>query len=453
MIYWTRERVRNGLARFARDYYPGREKELPPRPHNYRNAIPLSEQRTVKQLRLYPPFQVILRYYSSMVAAWADLGFEVEETPREYWTREEVLAGLRRFYEDHGCCPTYHGYLEKAQFTEKYGKDGKPNPDGAYNRYPSHPCIGKFFGSMREAWTAAGFDVDRHWEPWSPLEDWFVLETVGILPRTEVSELLKRSVPAIKRRLYDLGRINSKNRWGMPVNKASTLLGVGGAVIKKYLECGIIPYFRGNKCLYVNPADLPNIVEFDWAGLPETSELAQIVRRALIIRAIRIVKHGPAWRKHEVYTFQPTRQRFTGRVKNARVSAFSRELPPPPNDLKTGDWVRVRRRVRQVSENRLGRIVAIYYSPANCERADGTRRTAWMAHVDFPKMKRLSVEDDRVKYTLPLDVLIGADAPQLSPNLDMSESAIRARKRYADYRKAAGRQLDEINRDLTGGAI
>ena len=449
--WWTRERVKNGLNRFIRDYFEGDEQNLPWNFHTYRIAVPPGKRHEARFLRLYPPFQIIARHYKSMSEAWRDLGFTVVERQREYWTREQVIEGLKRFHADFGFCATStEKYLEKAQFSPKYGKNGKESSCGAYNKYPCFFSIRKFFASMREAWTAAGFEVDQWWEPWSPLEDWFILESVGILPRTEVAETIKRTVPAIKRRLYDLGRVNSKNRWGITVNKASALLAVGGHVITKYIDYGMVPCFRGYKCIYLNPADLLEVREIDWQ-LPINFELETLMKRALIQRALKIIKFGADWRSHEIYTFQKTKNYLAGRIKRPRQSAFTKGLPEPPNDLKIGDWVKLTIRVRQVSENRLGVIKGIFYSPQKQPRPDGTKRQCWIAGVEFPKIKRFTPDGfNRVRYNLPLDLLVKSEKPAVPPKPPkMTPEAIRGRARQAKYEHRASTRFEQIREELS----
>ena len=448
--YWNKERVVNGLRRFVRDYFEGNEENLPPRAHNYRHAVPVEDQRYAKRLRLYPPYQVVLRFYESLVAAWADLGHEVRETTLEYWTREEVIKGLQRFYEDFETCPVYEGYVEKIAFSPKFDKQGNPKETGAYGKYPSFSCIRKHFETMREAWTAAGFDCDRHWEAWSPDEDWFILESVGILPRTEVADFIKCTVPAIKRRLYDLGRINSKNRWGISINRASAYLGIGSTVITKYLDYGVIPYFRGNKQIYINAADLLQIGEIDWSK-PVHPELENLIRKSQVQRILKIVKFGADWRSREVYTFQKKRDYLASRIKKPRQSAFSLEFPEQPNDLQTGDWVTLKRRIRQVKENRKGVIKGIYYSPQNKARVDGTKRTCWIASVEFPKIKRVTTDgENRIRYNLPIDALKKSQKPEVEPTpLSQNPEAVRSRQRSERQSLRASSRFQEIKQELS----
>lgn len=448
--YWTRERTLNGLKRFARDYFDGKESELPARMHNYRATLSDAEWRQARRLRLYPDYQVVFRYFKDFPEAWATLGYSVEMTPLQYWTRDEVLNGLKRFYADFGFCPTYKKYVENAAFTEKFGKNGKPKPDGAYNKYPGFLSIRKYFGTMRQAWQAAGFDVNNHWEAWSPLEDWFIIESCGVLPRKEVADYIKRSEAAVKRRLYDLGRITANTRWGMSLNRAGSLLGIGASVIRKYLEYGFMPFYRGNKNLYINPADLLLVTEIDWSQ-PVHDELDKEIRAAIAQRIAKIAKYGADWRKHELYSFQKSKEYLKLRIKNPRKSAFADKLPDQPNDLAVGDWIKLKRRVRQVDENRFGIIKGIFYSPQKQPRVDGTKRCAWIASVEFPKLKRLTGNgENRIRYNIPLDALERMEKPFVPEKpLSMHPEAVRGRKRLLKHRVRAVNRLNEISGMLT----
>ena len=449
-IYWSRERVKNGLLRFVRDYYAADPKNLPWNYHAYRIAVPDDQMKIVRQLRLYPPYQIVARHYESMIAAWRDLGYEVAERGLQYWTRDEVIAGLKRFYADFGCCPVYAEYTEKISFSPKHDKRGNLSPTGAYGKYPGFLSIRKFFGSMREAWTAAGFEVNKHWEEWTPLEDWFAVESCGILPRAEVAEILKRTVPAVKRRLYDLGRITANTRWGMSISRAEKLLEVSSATLRKYINHGALPVFRGNKVIYVNPADLLVIEEFDWRRSDINAELEREVRRALIHRLTKILTFRENRRDHEIYKAE-TPTVYRGRIKNRRVSALTKGTPPAPNSIKAGDWVKVVERHKQIAENRIGIVKSIGYSQQKVRRKDGTRRACWTAIVEFPKLKRLNgAEARRIRYGIPLDLLIESAEPEIEKTpLKQTPEAIRGRKRFAEHLMRAGKRFEEIKPALS----
>lgn len=378
---------------------------------------------------------------------------------RVWWTRERVLLGLERLYQDIGYCPTStEDYQRHTQYT---GRDpaGRRSQAPHHQRYPSFYGVLKFFRTFREAWAAAGHDeVDRSWEEWTPMEDWFVLESVGILPRSEVAEILKRSGPAIKRRLYDLGDIRSYNRWGITLTHAAVLMKLSFSVLRKYFDLGIIPYFKGVKLYYLNPADLLKVEEFDWASDVDP-ELDQLVRRAVAQRICKMLKFGVEWRDHEVYKFHKIKERYQGRIKNPRKSALLGHVPPPPNDLAVGDWVKTTGPVRSMIASigtRLGRIDTIWYSWQRVKRADGTTRAMWVAKVEFPKIRTITGEKDRrIRYTIPLDYLERVDEPQPEPRpLSRHPEAIKGRKRIAsgEYdrrRKRIRERAAEFQGDLT----
>lgn len=368
-----------------------------------------------------------------------------------WWTRERVILGLQRFYKDFGFCPTSaEHYSEKQQFTGII-RNGRVSTRGNDSKYPSFHSIGKFFKSMREAWAAAGFETDKHWEEWSEMEDWFILESVGVLMRCEVAEVLQRTEPAIKRRLYDLGRINSKNRWGMSITKAASLMQISGCVVRRYVEHGIIPVFRGHKNYYLNPADLVLIQEFDWSQKNISKELEKAVRLAQIQRICKILKFGADWRNHEIYKFQKKKAFYTGRIKNPRESALCKDLPPIPINLQTNDWVTVTSKINQVSPGRFGIVKSIHYSPYCQKRTDGENKACWVATVEFPKIRTITGEKDRrIRYSLPLDVLRKTDAPKPEPiPLKQNPEAVRSRERWGKRQQGCRQRYERVAAELT----
>lgn len=238
-------------------------------------------------------------------------------THRErWWTRARVLEGLKRFYRDFGFAPTsIAAYQERQQFT------GASNT-GVGNPYPSSYGVLKYFQSFRQAWAAVGLKTDRAWETWSPEEDWFLTEGAGIFSRQELAEALDRSPNAVHRRLYDLG-IHSYQARGWTFHRVMQVTGLPGHIIRKYADCGELPYLRGSKCLYVDPADLLVIEEIDWGRPPE--ELAAAVRRSLMARAVNILS-GRDWRAGQPYQPHPTRT--TSRRRSNQVKTSAPKLTP-----------------------------------------------------------------------------------------------------------------------------
>jgi hypothetical protein len=370
---------------------------------------------------------------------------------KAYWTRERVILGLQRFYQDFGYTPlACQTYQDKRAFTGRT-PSGRASRAAWHQLYPSMYAIGKFFATMRTAWTAAGFDVNQANEEWSPMEDWFVLETCGILSREEVAAYLKRTTAAVKRRLHDLGHITANERWGMTVSKVAHKLGISETIVRRYLTHGTIPFFKGYKLIYLNPADLPKIVEVDWSR-PIDPELESLIRRCLIQRALKIIKFGPAWRDHEVYKFGGNKDLFTKRITVPREPSLLKEPPPPrTDDLRIGDWITVNRETLVGIAGRVGVIKAIHYSPQNDNRRDGTKRKCWLARIEFPRLRNSALHnEDRIRYTLPLDCLDKVEKPEIPKKpLSMKPEAIRGRKRWQESQIRGRNRFEEIKGEIT----
>ena len=366
---------------------------------------------------------------------------------KSFWTRERVLHGLRLFYEDFGYTPlASEAFQDKRAFTGRT-PDGRISTLPYHQKYPSMYGVLKHFRSMREAWTAAGFVVDKGYEEWSEMEDWFVIESCGVLPRDQVAELLGRTVPAVKRRLYDLGRFTAHTRWGITVSRAAHMLGIYEDMIRRYINHGMIPVFRGYKLIYLNPADLLKIKEVDWNNIP--ADLEERIRKAVAQRIVKILKFGPTWRDHEVYKFTP--KAFTGRVVNHRTPALLKyEVPPKPVEINVGEWITTTQTVLG-RKGRIGKVLAVHYSPQTCGRRDGTKRAAWVARIEFPRLRRsMSTNEKRISYSLPLDTLEKAIAPEIvTPQLKTNREAVRSRKRRSDAPVMAVKQFERIRSEVS----
>ena len=230
---------------------------------------------------------------------------------KRWWTRERVLEGLRRFFRDFGFAPTsIAAYQERQQFT------GVSNT-GVGNPYPSSYGVLKYFKTFRQAWSAVGIKTDRAWEAWSPEEDWFLAEGAGIFSRQELAAALDRTPNSVHRRLYDLG-VHSYQARGWTFHRVRQVTNVPEHIIRRYADRGELPYLRGSKCLYVDPADLLMIKEIDWEHAPE--ELAEVVRRSLMARAVKILS-GENWRVGRPYQPHPTRS--ANRRRSSQVNSPS----------------------------------------------------------------------------------------------------------------------------------
>lgn len=322
---------------------------------------------------------------------------------KQWWTRQRVLDGLRRFYRDFGFAPiSTEAYLNHTQFT------GSSN-SGVGNPYPSSYGVLKYFSSFREAWAAAGIETDRAYEAWSPEEDWFLTEGAGVFSRKELAEALGRTPNAIHRRLYDLGVHTYKAR-GWTFHRVMRVAQVPDYIIRRYADRGNLPYFRGSKCIYLDPADLLVVKEIDWSRPPE--ELAEAVRRSLMTRLVKILS-GQDWRAGRPY--QPHQKRTTSRRWDRRA----KDSVPKPVEINAGNWVQVTQAVpsRPGIEGRIGYVHVVYWS-GNKQKAGSAREAAepcWLARVEFKRMLGSGHNGKRMNCTLPLTVLARTVAPANSP--------------------------------------
>jgi hypothetical protein len=320
--------------------------------------------------------------------------------PRTWWTRERVVAGLRRFYQDHHVAPT--STEEWHQITGRHGQLGGGH--GGRRSYPSLYAVLRHFETFRQAWAAAGINVGRRQESWSELEDWYLREAIGLLSRSEIARDLNRTPEAIHRRLYDLG-LHSYQRWGWTLHRVERIAQVPRHRLQTYLERGDLPYLRGSKCVYVDPADLLVITEIDWQNPPP--ELEEAVLQAWRGRLVKVLA-GRDWRAERPFRAHPvlrTDRRWSPRL--IRPGAKPIEVAP-------GDWVEVVAPVerRPYCLGRLGRVHLVFWSVNRVGRssARSAPEPQWMARVEFTSQHARSL-GPRVTYTLPLTCLRVAPSP------------------------------------------
>jgi hypothetical protein len=261
----------------------------------------------------------------------------------------------------------------------------------------------RYFATFRQAWTAAGIDTGRAMESWSELEDWYLREGAGLIPRAALARDLQRTPDAVHRRLYDLG-IHSYQRWGWTLHRVERVAQVPRHVLQTYLDRGDLPYLRGCKVVFVDPGDLVVVREIDWSHPP--AELEEAARHAWRERLVRVLM-GQDWRQGRPYRAQPVCQ--TDRRWGPRLVRPG----PRPADIAAGDWVRVVAPVpsRPYCLGRVGLVHLVYWSfNHNCKNpARATPEPQWMARVEFTSQHGRS-RGPRVTYTLPLASLGRASA-------------------------------------------
>jgi hypothetical protein len=328
-----------------------------------------------------------------------------------WWTRARVVEGLRAFYRARGVAPTsterWHALVDLA-----FGR----RTTGPARPYPSSYAVLRHFHNFRRAWAAAGVAVGPGAAFWTADEDWYLAEAAGVYTRREIAAHLGRTPDAVHRRLYDLG-LHTWRRWGWTPHRVERVAQVPSHALRKYLDRGEVAYFRGTRCLYLDPADLPVVEEVDWGAAPPALE--QAVLRALrerLVRQLAARATGTDWRAGRPYRSRPVRQ--TDRRWGPRLL---RPGPKPAGlaDLAPGDRVRCRRAVagRPGLAGREGVVRLVYWS-ANRTVHNPARQgpePAWMARVEFPRLRRPGDDRPRVTYTLPLAALERPDARAAGP--------------------------------------
>jgi hypothetical protein len=371
---------------------------------------------------------------------------------RGWWTRDRMLDAGARFYREHGVAPTNEGWWHSlTQFTAD--APGGVSNQGHLRPYPSTGPLKKYWKGMRDFWAdVAGrfpqlsIRIDAGDMPWSPLEEWWITETVGLLTRDEVSRLMYesgmgRTEPAIKRRLYEMG-VNSYNRWGITLNHIERLTGVSQATIQKYIAHGALPYFRGAKCIYVDPADLTVVSEYDWSKKRQPKELDRLVRSSLARRLCYALLRFD-WRRFSYHRVRTEEEYFDGRPVPRRQRVPKLPAEPKPEHVKVGSHVRLAGEWRfktPGAKDRVGVVKAIFWSPQRrrATQKSPARPACWVANVELPRVTkhgRPNSEYPRTHYNVPVCALEKVRKPyerkkELKPR--------RPREKRAARLKAAG---------------
>ena len=314
-------------------------------------------------------------------------------TARMWWTRERVLAGLRRFYQDHHDAP-----ISTEEWHRITGRHGQRGGGSGRRSYPSLYAVLRHFETFRQAWAAAGIDVGRRQESWTELEDWYLREGVGLISRQELARDLRRTPDAVHRRLYDLG-LHSYERWGWTLHRLERVAQVPRHRLQTYLDRGDLPYLRGTRCVYVDPGDLLVVSEIDWNDPPQA--LADAVLQSLRGRLVKVLA-GRDWRIGHLFRAQPVVR------SDRRWGPRLLQPGPKPVDISAGDHVEVVHPVPQRPQcfGREGRVHLVFWS-ANRQKRHSARsnpEAQWMARVEFASLHGRSL-GPRVTYTLPLECL------------------------------------------------
>lgn len=215
---------------------------------------------------------------------------------RGWWTLEHVLDGLRRFHALYGETP-----CSTEEWHARVRGTG-PNHHGAGNPFPSFYGVLKHFATFRQAWTAAGFTVDRGWEEWTADELWYLDEAAGIYSRAQIAADLGRSEGSVKRKLYDRGQKVREMR-GWALERVARHARTNTHRLTRAIARGELPVFRGTQAVYVDPGDLVGLPGIDPARF--SPELEYAVRRSLVTRVCATLE-GRDWTADRLYRTERT---------------------------------------------------------------------------------------------------------------------------------------------------
>jgi hypothetical protein len=424
----------SGLRRAVRELYGEKPERLPRDLHAYEADVRPHDANKMGARRRFPPGSQVSRFFASMTHAWHELGLiPIERVHRSgrhsLWTRDRMIEAGADFFRRFGAAPTSANWWQEA--IKGYRNESLPGKVGLYPGFDTIRRFGRWRG-MRDFWLDVrhahpelGIHTDMTDMPWRPIEDWFITESVGILPRDEVVRLMSesgcgRTDAAIKRRLYDLG-VNSYSRWGWTINHAERVTGISGETFRKYMAHGRLPYYRSHKCIYIDPADLLVVEEYNWKKKRHPKELDEAVRKSLALRLCYALL-GYDWRRYAYHRARPEHEFYAGRVAAAYGKRTPAPLPGPRPEknkkLEVGHWVMIDKGWKfktPGARERKGEVKSIYWSSRSmpATQKSPARPPCWMARVELPKVKPHGrPEYRRIIYHVPLDHLTRVRKPR-----------------------------------------
>lgn len=152
-----------------------------------------------------------------------------------FWTRERTLDGLRDFARRN------RGPLPSSDHDYSVLKKG-------HLEWPTATRVLEYFGTMADAWAAAGASKSRYqrgWVEWSQADDDLLLDLAGEMTLKVIAKRLGRSWSACKRRLYDLGAGRSRDVSGhLSMMQVAKEYGCPLSRVKKLVRDGVLPAKR-----------------------------------------------------------------------------------------------------------------------------------------------------------------------------------------------------------------
>jgi hypothetical protein len=309
------------------------------------------------------------------------------EGHRTWWTRERVLDGLRRFYDQ-----TVQAPVTSILWDQVASNRGRRRQTWR-RRFPSSYGVLRYFPSFRTAWEAAGVQLaNRRQAPWASIEDWYVTEAIGVLPTATIALDLGRTESAIYRRIRHLQRHITDAR-GWPLQRVVRITGVSEHSLRGYIRRGELPAFKGAKCVYIDPGDLPVVDEIDWNEPHPDLELA--VLSSLRGRLVQVLA-ARDWRRIRADRAVPASHRVL--YERPRLA----QRPPCPSWIAPGVRVSVLGPTPAMPQRtvRIGVVERVYWS-ANSRQVGPAQ---WRARVVFPRAYRKSL-GATVAYCLPASTL------------------------------------------------
>jgi hypothetical protein len=312
---------------------------------------------------------------------------------RTWWTRERVLHGLRRFYDQTGNAPVTSILWDQVASNRHRRRQ-------SWRRcFPSSYGVLRYFPSFRAAWEAAGVQLtNRRQAPWTSTEDWYVIEAIGVLPTATIALDLGRSESAIYRRIHHLHRrITDAKGW--PLQRVVRVTGVSEHSLRGYIRRGELAVFKGAKCVYIDPGDLPVVDEIDWTQ--PRPDLESAVLSSLRGRLVQVLAARDSRR-----TRADRAALASNRASYERVQHTPR--PPCPCWITPGVRVSVSAPTPAMPQPtvRIGVVERVYWSASYHQNGPAQ----WRAKVVFPRAYRKAL-GETVAYCLPASALQPVELP------------------------------------------
>jgi hypothetical protein len=108
--------------------------------------------------------------------------------------RDRCIEAGRQFYRERGVAPTSSEWWNEQTAYVTYNGRGYVNR-GVLRPYPSFATVLGYWSTIRDFWNDVrlkysnlGLVIDKQDTPWTPLEEWFITESIGLIGRAEVAE-------------------------------------------------------------------------------------------------------------------------------------------------------------------------------------------------------------------------------------------------------------------------